>query len=159
MSKTLVAYFSNSGRTAKIADIIIKETNADSYRIEPKVPYSGLYDRVLDRAQKELESNELIEIIDAPENIDEYDTVFLGTPNWWQTVVPPVRSFLAKYDFTDKTIYPFCTHAKGGYGNLISDLQNLIPSASVKLPFEVLDTNINESDRLVYNWLHKISVK
>jgi flavodoxin len=156
MSKVLVAYFSNSGHTAKIADILIKETKADSYRIEPKIPYSGFYEYTLARAQKELANNEFPEIINCPENLSEYDTILLGAPNWSGTLVPPILSFLTKYDFTGKTIFPFCTYAKGSYGRLVGDLQNFVPNADVETPFQILDVNINDCEEQVYNWLHII---
>ena len=105
--KILVAYFSWSGTSERIAKNIIKQTGADSYRIERKTPYSSDYETVAYRdAKKEADTNARPEIKNAPKSINQYDKIVLCYPIWWHTAPMPVGTFLEKYNFRGKTIYP-----------------------------------------------------
>lgn len=106
-SKILVAYFSWSGTSEGIAKNIIKQTGADYYRIERKVPYSNDYATVgYGDAKTEADTNARPEIKNAPKSIDQYDKIVLCYPIWWHTAPMTVGTFLEKYDFTGKIIYP-----------------------------------------------------
>lgn len=106
-SKILVAYFSWSGTSEGIAKNIIKQTGADSYRIERKVPYSTDYATVgYGDAKTEADTNARPEIKNAPKSIEQYDKIVLCYPIWWHTAPMTVGTFLEKYDFAEKTIYP-----------------------------------------------------
>lgn len=106
-NKILVAYFSWSGTSERIAKNIIEQTGADSYRIERKTPYSNDYSTVAyGEARTEAETNARPAIKNAPESIAQYDKIVLCYPIWWHTAPMTVGTFLEKYDFTGKTIYP-----------------------------------------------------
>ena len=106
-NKILVAYFSWSGTSERIAKNIIEQTGADSYRIERKTPYSSDYSTVAyGEAQTEAETNARPAIKNAPKSIAQYDKIVLCYPIWWHTAPMTVGTFLEKYDFTGKTIYP-----------------------------------------------------
>lgn len=106
-NKILVAYFSWSGTSEGIAKNIIKQTGADSYRIERKVPYSTDYATVgYGDAKTEADTNARPEIKNAPKSIEQYDKIVLCYPIWWHTAPMTVGTFLERYDFTGKTIYP-----------------------------------------------------
>ena len=106
-NKILVAYFSWSGTSERIAKNIIEQAGADSYRIERKTPYSSDYSTVAyGEAQTEAETNARPAIKNAPKSIAQYDKIVLCYPIWWHTAPMTVGTFLEKYDFTGKTIYP-----------------------------------------------------
>lgn len=106
-SKILVAYFSWSGTSERIAENIIKQTGADSYRIERSTPYSNDYSTLAyGEAKTEADTNARPKIKNAPKSIAQYDKIVLCYPIWWHTAPMTVGTFLEKYDFSGKTIYP-----------------------------------------------------
>lgn len=106
-NKILVVYFSWSGTSERIAKNIIQQTGADSYRIERRTPYSDDYSTVAyGEAKTEADTNARPAIKNAPKSIDQYDKIVLCYPIWWHTAPMTVGTFLEKYDFTGKTIYP-----------------------------------------------------
>lgn len=135
--KMLIVYYSvSNGNTKKIAEILKNETGADICRIETASPYTGSYDDVVSQGQHEVESGYEPEI--KPFGVDQsaYDIIALGTPTWWYTMAPAVRTFLSNTDLSDKTIVPFQTH--GGWpGHVIRDIKNLCPYSNITLPFAV----------------------
>lgn len=131
--KILVAYFSlageqydvgkiKEGNTSIIAHMIADETKANLFEIKPVTPYPTTHSKLLDISRKEMADNARPEISGTVENMDEYDTIFIGYPNWWGDMPMIVYNFLESYDFSNKTIVPFCTH--GGSG--LSDTENTI---------------------------------
>ena len=123
--KILVAYFSRTGEeynvgvitkgnTAVVADAIAELTGADKFEIKTVKPYPQNYRETTDIAKKELQDNARPEIVGKPENLKDYDTVFLGYPIWWSDLPMAVYTFLESNDFHGKTIIPFCTSA-GSY--------------------------------------------
>lgn len=121
--KVLVAYFSASGNTERIARVIAADTGGDLFRIEPKNSYTSQdlnWREPSSRVNKEHEDESLrdIELVrNAPDEWDEYDVVFIGYPIWWQIAAWPVNSFAKANDFSDKTVIPFCTSLSSGVGN------------------------------------------
>ena len=123
--KILVAYFSRTGEeynvgvitkgnTAVVADAIAEITGADKFEIKTVKAYPQAYRETTEIAKKEKESNVRPEIVSKPENLKDYDTVFLGYPIWWTDLPMAVYTFLESNDFNGKTIVPFCTSA-GSY--------------------------------------------
>ena len=127
--KMLVAYFSHTGNTRVIAGMIQEATGADVFEIVPANPYPDSYGDVLARGRQELKDNVMPELKTAVPDIAPYDVVFVGSPNWFNTVVPPVMSFLSSRDFSGKTIVPFVTHGGGGLGKSVQDMKRLAPGA------------------------------
>lgn len=128
-SKILVAYFSNTGNTEGIANNIATAMNADIYRIEALQPYTSAdldYNTDCRANREQKDDSARPEIANLPENIDEYDTIYLGYPIWWGQAPKIIYTFLEKYDFTGKTIIPFCTSGSSDIGS--SD-DNLYSSA------------------------------
>ena len=117
----LVAYFSRSGNTRKIANLIHQEVGGTLYEIQPQVPYPNSYDAVVDQAKKEIQAGYKPALQSTLDHIESYDTIFVGSPNWWSTIAPPVTTFLSEYDLSGKTIVPFCTHGGGGLGRIAKD--------------------------------------
>ena len=128
---TLVIYFSRTGNTEKIAEYLIDITNADSYVIEAAVPYSDADIKYQDdncRANKEQNDKSVRpEIANPIASIDSYDTIFLGYPIWWGQEPRIIDTFLESYDFSDKTVIPFCTSASSGIATSEKNIKALVP--------------------------------
>lgn len=128
-SKVLIAYFSWGGNTRGIAQEIAEQTGAELFEITLVHPYSDNYNTVLDEAQRDQNEQARPELASHVENMDEYDTIILGYPNWWASIPMPVASFLEEYDFSGKTIIPFCSHGGGRFGQSLTAIAKLAPDA------------------------------
>lgn len=121
-SNVLVAYYSATGTTKKIAEMIVNYENAASFEIEPKHPYSDTdldwsnpNSRVsFEHDNKDQRDIELVKV--TPENWNNYDTVYIGYPIWWGEAAWPVDTFVTENDFSGKTVIPFCTSDSSGIG-------------------------------------------
>ncbi|HRR77030.1 MAG TPA: flavodoxin [Ruminococcus sp.] len=130
-SDTLVIYFSRTGNTEKIAEYLIELTDADSYVIEAAMPYSDADIKYQDdncRANKEQNDKTVRpEIANPIDSIDSYDTIFLGYPIWWGQEPRIIDTFLESYDFSDKTVIPFCTSGSSGIAASEKNIAELVP--------------------------------
>ena len=133
MGKKLVAYFSASGTTRKIAEMIAQVAEADLYEITPKQPYSKADLNWMDkksRSSVEMSDKKFRpEITDTDAQIDVYDEVILGFPIWWYVAPTIINTFLEKYDFSGKKIVLFATSGGSGFGNTVSELKVSAPNA------------------------------
>ena len=120
MSKKLVAYFSASGVTAKVAQKLAEAVDADIFEIAPKIPYTDAdLNWMDDKARSTIEMNNPAsrpEIESKRDNMSEYDTIFVGFPIWWYVAPTIINTFLESYDLTGKTIIPFATSGTSGMG-------------------------------------------
>ena len=155
--KVLIAYFSHSfGNTRQIAHMIQKETGGDIFEIKPKTPYTKVHKDVVAQARKEIDAGFKPELVAMPEKLDEYDVIFVGTPNWWNTMAPPVATFLSNHDFSGKTLVPFTTHGGSGLGRYPEDMKKLCPKANF-LEGETFSRNsIPDSGDAVAKWIRRI---
>lgn len=130
-SDTLVIYFSRTGNTEKIAEYLTDLTDADSYVIEAAVPYTDADIKYQDdncRANKEQNDKTVRpEIANPISSIDSYDTIFLGYPIWWGQEPRIIDTFLESYDFSDKTVIPFCTSGSSGIATSEKNIADLVP--------------------------------
>lgn len=108
--KTLIVYYSYTGNTKKIAEKIHKEIGGDIAEIKTVVPYKESYNSVVEQGKKEVNQGYMPEIEPLGVNLEEYDTIILGTPVWWYTFAPAVKTFLEQNDFSGKKIYTFATN-------------------------------------------------
>lgn len=133
MSKTLVAYFSASGVTEKVAEMIAEVSGSDLYEIAPKVPYTTADLNWMDKkSRSSVEMNDKKfrpEVEDKDAHIAEYDEIILGFPIWWYVAPTIVNTFLEKYDFSGKKIVLFATSGGSGFGNIVKELQPSAPNA------------------------------
>ena len=168
-SSSIVVYFSRTGEqygvgvidkgnTAIVADMIIEQTGADSFEIIPKEDnYPMTYSELTDYAKEEQNNNARPEIASTIENFDSYDTIYLGYPIWWGDLPMICYTFLESYDFSGKTIIPFCTHAGSGDAGTQSKIQAAAPNADVKEVLAIAGTDTqNDQDSVksqVIDWL------
>lgn len=151
--KILIVYFSWGGNTRGIAKEIQSQTGADIYEIELTHPYSTDYNTVLMEAQEDQHNQARPEIANLPASIDEYDTILLGYPNWWASIPMPIATFLESFDFSGKTIIPFCSHGGGRFGQSLTAISKLAPEADMG---EGLAINYSGGDSMpddVTSWL------
>lgn len=131
MKKTLILYYSYGGNTRKIAEKIQKEIGGDLEEIQTVKPYTGSYNDVVDQGQHEVNSGYMPEIKPIQADLSQYDRIIMGTPVWWYTFAPAVKSFLSKYSLSEKTIYPFATNG-GWLGHTFEDFKTTMPETDVK---------------------------
>lgn len=118
-------------RADSIAREIRKQTGADLFEITPVHPYSTNYNTVLMEAQEDQHKQARPEIKNLPESIDAYDVILLGYLNWWASIPMPIATFLESYDFSGKTIVPFCSHGGGRFGQSLTAIAKLAPKAVI----------------------------
>ena len=156
--KTLIVYFSQTGNTEGLADLIHEMSGADIVRLERKIPYSSssngpvLYGEALD----ELRSEAVPELKEYP-SIEQYDTILLGYCNWWSSIPASVRSFLMHDDFSGKTIVPFCSMGGGRFGQTISAIAKLAPDSVIKEGLEVTYSSYDRDE--IEKWLKANNIK
>ena len=119
--KVLVAYFSRSGNTKAIASHIKELTGGDLFEIQTAKPYPADYHTCTEVAKKEKNDNARPELKEKVKNIEEYDIIFIGFPNWWGTMPMPILTFLESYKLEGKIVIPFCTHGGGGEQSCFRD--------------------------------------
>ena len=129
-AKSLVVYFSWSGNTENVAKSIQHQTDSDIWEIIPVTPYSDDYDTVVDLAQKEQSTDARPAISGSIENIEQYDVIYVGYPNWWYVAPTIINTFMESYDFSGKTIVPFATSGGSGMGRTVEVLKALCPNAN-----------------------------
>ena len=133
MSKKLVAYFSASGVTAKVADMLADAVGADIYEIRPEVPYSKAdLNWMNKKSRSSVEMNDKSfrpAIADTDAKIDQYDTIFLGFPIWWYVAPTIINTFLESYDFAGKKIILFATSGSSGFGKTAEELKVSVPAS------------------------------
>lgn len=137
MKKMLIVYYSlSNGNTERIAEMLKQETGADIARIETEKPYTGSYDEIVEQGQREVRAKFEPTILPLSENVADYDVIAVGSPTWWYTMAPAVRSFLKNADLAGKTVVPFTTN--GGYpGKEIEDMSALCVGATIAFPMRV----------------------
>ena len=168
-SNMLVAYFSlageqygvgvvEEGNTSIIAHMIAEQAGADLFEIEPETPYPTTYQGLLDVSQQEMRDNARPEIAGTVENMADYDTIFIGYPNWWGDMPMIVYSFLESYDLSGKTIVPFCTHGGSGLSNTestIADITGGTMKDGLAIPGTTAQNDRDTAGSKVAQWLRE----
>ena len=157
--KILIAYFSWGGNTKGVAEEIQRQTGADLFEITLVNPYSSDYNTVLDEAQRDQNAQARPELASHVENMDEYDTIMIGYPNWWASIPMPIASFLEEYDFSGKTILPFCSHGGGRFGQSLTAIAKLAPDATMGEALSIHYSGGSDLSNDVTDWLEKNNIK
>ena len=150
---TLVAYFSWSGNTEHMAQIIAEQTGGSLFEIEPATPYTDDYDTLLDIARQEQSDNARPELAAQVEDWDSYDVVFVGYPNWWSDAPMAVYTFLESYDWTGKTLIPFNTSASGGFGRSLSGIEESAAGAEILDGLDLTESELSDAQSRITEWL------
>ncbi len=170
--KVLVAFFSRAdenynvgyiekGNTQIIAEMIGEKTGGDLFHIETVTPYPADYMKCIDVAKKELNSKAR-PVIKGDANVEDYDIIFLGYPNWWGDAPMAVYTFIEKHNWQGKTVIPFCTHEGSGLGSTEGKLKNACKGATFLKGLAVQGVTAqdrHEQARLsVKNWIDKLNL-
>ena len=153
MNKTLIVYYSLFQNTANLALEIAIRTNGDIRELIPDKNYSFDYNTAAKEVRNQISRGFCPKLISGSEPIDDYQTIFIGTPNWFKTLAPPVMSFLKQHNFEGKTVIPFCTHGGGGFGQIENDVAKEC-SKSIIIPGIAANGTVTSEE--VTNWLRTI---
>lgn len=151
--KILIAYFSHSGNTKKIAEEIQSKTGGELFEIRTVNAYSSDYNTVLDEAKAELDDKARPELSGKVDNIEQYQTVIIGYPIWWGDMPMAVYSFLDAYDLSGKTVLPFCTHGGSGLSRTDENIQNEEKDAKVTEGLAISDSSLDDAGDDIDRWL------
>ena len=169
MSKKLIAFYSRAddnyvngliktlevGNTEVAAGIIKELTGADVFKLEQLKPYARDYNECIAQAQADQRQNARPDLKSFPETLDEYDVIYLGYPNYWSTMPMAVFTFLEHFDFSGKTIKPFCTHEGSGLGSSLSDIKKLCPAAKVEKGLAIHGGSVKRSRKDIEKWVRE----
>ena len=161
--KKLVAFYSRAdenyfggsikyvtiGNTEKAAKMISKITGADLFKIEQKKPYAKDYNTCIKEAKKDLQTNARPELVGLLDNLEQYDEIYLGYPNYWQTMPMAVYTF----NFTGKIIHPFCTHEGSGLSSTEKDIRNAAQGAKVTKGLAITGSAVDNAQKIIERWI------
>ena len=157
--KKLVVFYSYTGHTKMIAENIQRKLNCDILEIKPVKPYSTDYQTVVDEEQNNSSVGKTPDIQKIDKNLNDYDEIIIGTPVWWYTIAPVIRTFFTRNDLSNKTIKPFATNA-GWLGHTFQEIQKLCPNSKVdngmNIVFESYSDNLVTSPDEIDEWVEKL---
>lgn len=160
MSKKLVAYFSASGVTAKVADMLADAVGADIYEIRPETPYTKADLNWMDKKSRStIEMNDKVfrpAIADKDAKIDQYDTIFIGFPIWWYVAPTIINTFLESYDFSGKKIILFATSGGSKFGKTVEELKVSVPDTCEIIEGKLL--NGKQTIPSIRSWTETLNV-
>lgn len=151
---TLILYYSYGGNTKRIAEMIQKRIGGDLAEIETARPYSGDYNSVVDQGQQEVNRGYMPEIKPLKVNVQAYDRIVLGSPVWWYTFAPAMKTFLHTYDLSGKTVFPFATNG-GWIGHTFQDFEKECKGADVRKGLNVKfdEATLRTPEREIEAWI------
>lgn len=141
------------GNTEKAAKMIAEVTGAELFKIEQKVPYSDDYKECVAEAAKDFKENTRPELAVMPENLKDYDEIYLGYPNYCGTMPMAVYTFLEAYDFTGKTIHPFCTHEGSGLRKTEKHIAEVAKEANVTPGLAIKGSDVDNAKEMIERWV------
>ncbi len=156
--RTLIAYCSWSGNTEKIAKLIQQEIGGDLWKIEPEDAYSAHYTTVVKQAKKEIQKGYAPGLVSLPDSIDAYEHIFIGSPNWCNTMAPPLLTFCRAFDFSDKRVIPFCTHGGGGEARVLNDITQACRKGEGMKGISFYDDGGKRARSSLVSWLEMLSI-
>ena len=170
--KCLIAYFSRPGNnyvngqivnlpvgnTEIVAKMIREITGGDLFPIEAVNAYPADYTETTDVAKEELRTNARPKITGHVDTMASFEVIILGYPIWWGTMPMPVCSFLEEYDFSGKTVAPFCTHEGSGLGRSVSDIRKMCPQSTVLEGLAIHGGDVKNAHDEVAGWLRGIGM-
>lgn len=158
MNKSLVVYYTWSGHTKRMAELIASKTNADILELKPELPYSNNYNTVVDQAKMEIRKGYMPPLQKFNIDLNVYNVIFVGTPNWWSTMAPPLATFLSQNNFNSKIIVPFASHGGGGKGHIEKNIISLCPNSKVLGIWAAYEGGNSGTDKEIHEWLRENSL-
>ena len=155
----LVAFYSHSGNTEHIANMIAQLTEATLYKIDPMEKYPTDYNAVVSQAKKEIQAGYLPHLMNPLNDLKAFDIIFVGTPNWWSTIAPPVATFLTENKLAGKQVIPFCTHGGGGLSKIKKEIEKLCPNSKVLSSFDIYGSGGTSAKQKLADWLKEFESK
>lgn len=146
------------GNVQQLAQWISERTGGDLFSIQVTEPYSSDWDACLERANQERAEDARPELTASVEQMERYDTVFLGYPNWWYGVPMALLSFLEENDLSDKQVYLFCSHGTGGLASSVEQIDEALPDSTALSEniFDVYEEDAASSQQDILAWLEEL---
>ena len=145
------------GNVEQLALWVQERTGGELFSIRVTEPYPSDWDECLERANEEKADGARPELAQSVENIEDYDVIFLGYPNWWYSCPMAILSFLEEYDLSGKQIYLFCSHGTGGLASSVEDIRAAIPNSSIsEHVFDVYEEDAASSKQDIETWLEEL---
>ncbi|MBU5626110.1 flavodoxin [Oscillibacter sp. MSJ-2] len=149
----LIVFYSWSGCTRRLAQMIAEETHGELYELQPEIPYPQDYDATVRQAKAEIAAGVRPALKPMGIDLSQYGRVYVGSPNWCSTIAPPVASFLYQTMPTEKFILPFCTHGGGGAARMTVDLSAYCMGCDVLPMLAVYDRQVPQCHETVHGWI------
>ena len=144
------------GNTEKAAKMLADLTGGKLCRIKQARPYSEDYQTCIAEAKADLQKKARPEVLNLPDNLDDYDEIYLGYPNYWGTMPMAVYTFLEHYDLTGKTIHPFCTHEGSGLSHTVQDIRRAAPGAVVTEGLAIHGSSVDSAKAALEKWVREV---
>lgn len=157
-SSVLIAYFSWSGNTKQLADVIQEQIGGELFEIEPETPYTDDINELSGIALQEQRNNARPPLNSIVEDMSQYDVIFVGFPNWWNNMPMPVFTFLEEYDFSGKTVIPFTTYGNGGWGKSVDSIKETLPEATILDGLAIQEHELQGAPTEVSEWLQALGL-
>lgn len=151
----LIAYYSYTGNTEEFANAIQDEVGGTLFEIQRAEDYSDLYTE----AEDEINNNEKPALKEMPENIDQYDTIFVGYPIWWDRAPAMINTFLSNINLEGKTVIPFCTSSSDGIEGSMTDIRNSAGDATILDGLRISGGSAESNRNTIQAWLEEIGIK
>ncbi len=141
------------GNTEKVAHMIAQATGADLFKIEQVTPYAADYETCIAQAKRDLQSKARPELVGLPDSIDQYNEIYLGYPNYWGDMPMAVYTFLEHFDWSGKTIHPFCTHEGSGLSGTERKISQTCKGATVTKGLAIHGSSVDGAKSTVERWV------
>ncbi|MCE8621481.1 flavodoxin [Bacteroides fragilis] len=151
--KSLVVFFSWGGNTRAVAKEISLLTGADGFELKPAVPYTTNRDEIEEVAKREVRDKYKPRLASLPQNMEQYDVIYIGSPCWFNTFAPLVRTLLSTVDLSGKKIVPFMTHGGSRMGQSVQEIRRLAPEADITEGLAIRESNVTDAENEISAWL------
>ena len=157
-STVLIAYFSWSGNTKQLAEMIQEQTGGELFEIEPETPYTNDINELSGISLQEQRDNIRPALSSAAPDMSQYDVIFVGFPNWWNNMPMPVFTFLEGYDFSGKTVIPFTTYGNGVWRKSVDSIRDTLPDAIILDGLAIQEHELQDASSEVSEWLQGLGL-
>ena len=157
-STVLIAYFSWSGNTKQLAEMIQEQMGGKLFEIEPETPYTDDINELSGISLQEQRDNIRPDLSSAAPDMSQYDVIFVGFPNWWNNMPMPVFTFLEGYDFSGKTVIPFTTYGNGVWGKSVDSIRDTVPDAIIVDGLAIQEHELQDASSEVSEWLQGLGL-